>query len=62
MALIVVGALTVGGGVLGFDMIMRLQTVITVVTGVLTVVYMILVAGTSTGTRSARSTRAPSRS
>jgi nucleobase:cation symporter-1, NCS1 family len=44
VALIVVGALTVGGGVLGFDMIMRLQTVITVVTGVLTVVYMILVA------------------
>ena len=45
IALIVVGALTVGGGVLGFDMIMRLQAVITVVTGVLTVVYMILVAG-----------------
>ncbi|WP_217553440.1 cytosine permease [Streptomyces sp. GbtcB6] len=44
-ALIVVGALTVAGGVMGFDMIMRLQTVITVVTGVLTVVYMALVAG-----------------
>ncbi|MFD4506366.1 purine-cytosine permease family protein [Streptomyces sp. NPDC058457] len=44
-ALMVVGALTVAGGVLGFDMIMRLQTVITVVTGVLTVVYMALVVG-----------------
>ncbi|HTJ66752.1 MAG TPA: cytosine permease [Actinospica sp.] len=43
VALIVVGALTVAGGVMGFDLIMRLQTVITVVTGVLTVVYMILV-------------------
>jgi purine-cytosine permease-like protein len=30
---------------MGFDLIMRLQTVITVVTGVLTVVYMILVLG-----------------
>ena len=45
VALIVVGALTVAGGVMGFDLIMRLQAVITVVTGVLTVVYMILVAG-----------------
>ena len=45
VALIVVGALTVTGGVMGFDLIMRLQTVITVVTGVLTVVYMILVFG-----------------
>ena len=45
VALILVAALTVVGGVLGFDMIMRLQAVITVVTGVLTVVYMILVAG-----------------
>jgi len=44
-ALIVVGALTVGGGVMGFDLIMRLQTVITIVTGVLTVVYMVLVLG-----------------
>ncbi|HWG23653.1 MAG TPA: cytosine permease [Actinospica sp.] len=45
IALIVVGALTVAGGVLGFDMIMRLQTIITVVTGVLTIVYMVLVVG-----------------
>jgi NCS1 family nucleobase:cation symporter-1 len=44
VALIVVGVLTVACGVLGFDLIMRAQAVITVVTGVLTVVYMILVA------------------
>jgi NCS1 family nucleobase:cation symporter-1 len=44
VALILVGALTVVGGVMGFDLIMRLQTVITVVTGVLTVVYIGLVA------------------
>ncbi|WP_419155740.1 hypothetical protein [Streptomyces longwoodensis] len=43
-ALVVVGALTVVGGVTGFDLIMRLQTVITVVTGVLTLVYVGLVA------------------
>ncbi|GAA2797494.1 purine-cytosine permease family protein [Kribbella solani] len=44
IALVVVGALTVACGVLGFDLIMRAQTVITVVTGVLTVVYIVLVA------------------
>ena len=44
VALIVVAGLTVVGGVMGFDLIMRLQTVITVVTGVLTVVYVALVA------------------
>lgn len=44
LALIVVAALTVAAGVLGFETIMRLQTVITVVTAVLTVVYMVLVA------------------
>lgn len=44
-ALVVVAALIVGAGVLGFDLIMRLQTVITIVTGVLTVVYVVLVAG-----------------
>jgi NCS1 family nucleobase:cation symporter-1 len=44
IALVVVGALIVAGGVLGFDLIMRMQTVITVVTGVLTVVYIALVA------------------
>jgi len=46
IALVVVSALTVAAGVLGFDVIMRLQTVITVCTAVLTVVYMALVAGT----------------
>src|SRR3712207_86723 len=44
VALLVVAALVVAGGVLGFDAIMRMQTVITVVTGVLTVVYIALVA------------------
>jgi purine-cytosine permease-like protein len=44
VALLVVAALVVAGGVLGFDLIMRMQAVITVVTGVLTVVYLILVA------------------
>jgi purine-cytosine permease-like protein len=45
VALLVVATLVVAGGVLGFDLIMRMQTVITVVTGVLTVVYLVLVAG-----------------
>ena len=44
IALVVVGTLIVACGVLGFDLIMRMQTVITIVTGVLTVVYIILVA------------------
>jgi len=44
IALIVVVALTVGGGVMGFDLIMRMQAVITVVTAVLTVVFCALVA------------------
>ncbi len=43
IALIVVAALTIAGGVLGFDVIMRMQTVITIVTGGLTVVYLALV-------------------
>ncbi len=43
VALLVVAGLTVGAGVLGFSVIMRLQAVITVVTGVLTVVYALLV-------------------
>jgi nucleobase:cation symporter-1, NCS1 family len=43
IALVVVAALTIIGGVMGFDLIMRLQAVITVVTGVLTVVYIVLV-------------------
>ena len=44
VALLVVAALVVGGGVLGFDVIMRMQAVITWVTGILTVVYLVLVA------------------
>ncbi|HEU5269608.1 MAG TPA: cytosine permease [Jatrophihabitans sp.] len=43
VALIVVAGLTIASGVMGFDLIMRLQVVITVVTGVLTVVYIVLV-------------------
>jgi purine-cytosine permease-like protein len=42
VALIVVAALIVGAGVLGFTVIMRLQVWITVITGVLTIVYVIL--------------------
>lgn len=44
-AMVVVVILTVGGGVAGFDVIMRMQKWITVITGVLTVVYVVLVAG-----------------
>ncbi|GAA4566303.1 purine-cytosine permease family protein [Planotetraspora kaengkrachanensis] len=43
IALIVVTVLIIGAGVMGFHLIMRLQTIITVVTGVLTVVYIVLV-------------------
>ncbi|GGM00701.1 purine-cytosine permease family protein [Nakamurella endophytica] len=43
VAMIVVVALTIAGGVAGFDVIMRMQRWITVVTGVLTVVYAVLV-------------------
>jgi purine-cytosine permease-like protein len=42
VALIVIGALIVGGGVMGFDLIMKMQAVITVVTGVLTVFFIVL--------------------
>ncbi|WP_223691694.1 purine-cytosine permease family protein [Leifsonia poae] len=45
VALIVVAALIIAGGVVGFTLIMRMQKVITVVTGVLTVVYIVLVLG-----------------
>nr|WP_157528390.1 cytosine permease [Kibdelosporangium sp. MJ126-NF4]CEL18286.1 Cytosine/purine/uracil/thiamine/allantoin permease family protein [Kibdelosporangium sp. MJ126-NF4]CTQ97772.1 Cytosine/purine/uracil/thiamine/allantoin permease family protein [Kibdelosporangium sp. MJ126-NF4] len=44
VALVVVSALAVSGGVLGFDLIMRMQTWITVITGVLTVGYIVFVA------------------
>ena len=45
IALIVVVGLTIFGGVMGFDLIMRMQTAITIITGVLTVMLIILVAG-----------------
>jgi nucleobase:cation symporter-1, NCS1 family len=44
IALILVVGLTIFGGVMGFDLIMRLQTLITIVTGVATVVFIALVA------------------
>src|SRR6185437_7427948 len=44
IALIVVVALTIFGGVMGFDLIMRMQTGINIVTGVATVVFIALVA------------------
>ena len=43
VALVVVAALVVAAGVLGFEVIMRVQTWITAVTAVLTVVYAVLV-------------------
>jgi nucleobase:cation symporter-1, NCS1 family len=45
VALVVVVGLVVAGGVIGFHLIMRMQMVITIVTGVLTVVYIALVLG-----------------
>ena len=44
IALIIVVALTIIGGVMGFDLIMRMQTWITLVTGAATVVFIALVA------------------
>jgi purine-cytosine permease-like protein len=43
VALLVVAALTIIAGVFGFRLIMKMQVVITVVTGVLTIVYLVLV-------------------
>ncbi len=40
--MIVIAALIIGGGVMGFDLIMRMQAVITVITGVLTVFFIAL--------------------
>lgn len=45
IALIVIVVLIVGGGIFGFNLIMRMQVVITIVTGVLTIIYVILVFG-----------------
>ncbi|MDR1512606.1 MAG: cytosine permease, partial [Propionibacteriaceae bacterium] len=42
VALIAVAVLIVGGGVIGFDLIMKMQTVITMVTGALTIGYIAL--------------------
>lgn len=44
IALIIVVVLTIFGGVMGFDLIMRMQMVITVVTAVLTVMFLVLSA------------------
>ena len=63
IALIVVTALTIFGGVMGFDLIMRMQSVITVVTGVLTIASTSSWSPTrSTGTRSRPSRPARRRS
>lgn len=45
VALVLVAAVTVGAGIAGFTVVMRIQSVITIVAGVLTVAYMLLVAG-----------------
>lgn len=45
IALVIVVILTIFGGVMGFDLIMRMQVVITVVTALLTVMFLVLVAG-----------------
>jgi purine-cytosine permease-like protein len=45
VALIVVVALVIAGGVIGFHLIMRMQMIITIVTGVLTLLYILLVLG-----------------
>jgi len=42
IALVVVAFLIMGGGIIGFDMIMKMQTVITIITAVLTIGYIIL--------------------
>ena len=43
IALVIIVALIIGGGIFGFTLIMRMQTVITIVTGLLTIVYIALV-------------------
>ncbi len=45
IALVIVVALTIFGGVMGFDLIMRMQVAITLVTAVLTVMFLVLAAG-----------------
>ncbi len=43
ITLVVIVALIIGGGIFGFTLIMRMQTFITIVTGLLTVIYIALV-------------------
>ncbi|MHB8380470.1 MAG: purine-cytosine permease family protein [Acidimicrobiales bacterium] len=42
VAMLIIAALIIGGGVMGFDLIMRMQAIITVVTGILTIVFIAL--------------------
>jgi purine-cytosine permease-like protein len=42
IAMLVIAALIIVGGVMGFDLIMRMQAIITIVTGVLTIVFIAL--------------------
>ncbi len=42
VALVIVVALVILGGVIGFDLIMKMQVWITVLTGILTLIYMVL--------------------
>jgi len=42
IAILVIAALIIVGGVMGFDLIMRMQAIITVVTGALTIVFIAL--------------------
>ena len=44
IAMIIVIGLTIGGGVGGFNLVMRMQTWITVITGICTVIFLALVA------------------
>jgi len=44
VALLVVAGLVIAAGVIGFDLIIKIQTVITITTGVLTIAYIIIVA------------------
>ncbi|MHB1235332.1 MAG: purine-cytosine permease family protein, partial [Microbacteriaceae bacterium] len=43
VSLVIVVALVILGGVIGFDLIMKMQVWITVLTGILTVIYIVLV-------------------
>ncbi len=43
IAMVVIVALIIGGGIFGFTLIMRMQTVITIITGLLTIIYIALV-------------------